>query len=364
MTKLIYGIGLTLAALAVSISPRPSFADSLDLGREAQVTSTVPANGDVNPYGVAFVPSEFHKGGTISPGDVLVSNFNNVKNLQGTGTTIVKFTPSRNGPVAPNGSAAVFFQGAPGLGLTTALGVLRRGFVIVGNTPTTDGTFATIQPGSLLFLDKSGNLLSQYTAVDGPWDLTVVDFDDHAIVFLSNVLNGTVTRLLLHVGPSGVTVHNQTTIATGYPFRSDSAALVVGPTGLAYKQSDDSLFVASTADNSIYRIPHAALRTSAVNKGVLVSQDNHLRGPLALARTDDVLIAANGDAVNGDVTQPSEIVHLSIQGHFLGQSNIDPAQGGAFGLALQFGSNAPKALAYVDDNASSLTVLSLDNSGK
>ena len=52
-----------------------------------RVVSTVPANGDVNPYGVAFVPNGFPTGGPLEPGDVLVSNFNNSANLQGTGTT-------------------------------------------------------------------------------------------------------------------------------------------------------------------------------------------------------------------------------------------------------------------------------------
>jgi hypothetical protein len=50
-------------------------------------SSTIPANGDVNPYGVAFVPDGFAPGGTITAGDVLVSNFNNGANQQGTGTT-------------------------------------------------------------------------------------------------------------------------------------------------------------------------------------------------------------------------------------------------------------------------------------
>src|ERR1700688_5290239 len=51
-----------------------------------RVVSTVPGNGDVNPYGVAFVPPGFPAGGTIRPGDILVSNFNSSANLQGTGT--------------------------------------------------------------------------------------------------------------------------------------------------------------------------------------------------------------------------------------------------------------------------------------
>src|SRR6516162_2196039 len=92
------------------------------------VANTVPPNGDVNPYGVAFVPRDFAPGGPLHPGDILVSNFNDASNVQGTGTTIVD--------VSPGGQTSVFFQGQAGLGLTTALGILKRGFVLVGNLPT------------------------------------------------------------------------------------------------------------------------------------------------------------------------------------------------------------------------------------
>jgi uncharacterized protein (TIGR03118 family) len=112
--------------------------------------STVPANGDVNPYGVAFVPQNFAGNGVLQPGDVLVSNFNNSTNTQGTGTTIVRIDSA--------GNQSVFFQGQPGLGLTTALGVLQSGFVIVGNVPNNNGT---IEQGSLLVLDANGNIVEQ-----------------------------------------------------------------------------------------------------------------------------------------------------------------------------------------------------------
>src|SRR5262245_32987331 len=77
-----------------------------------------PASPDQNPYGVAFVPDGFPSGGKISPGDILVSNFNNRKNIQGTGTTITAVA-------LPDGKTSTFFQGtfAPPTdgGLTTAL---------------------------------------------------------------------------------------------------------------------------------------------------------------------------------------------------------------------------------------------------
>jgi len=37
------------------------------------IVSTVPPNGDLNPYGVAFVPEGFQRGnGPLQPGDILV----------------------------------------------------------------------------------------------------------------------------------------------------------------------------------------------------------------------------------------------------------------------------------------------------
>src|SRR5215469_843309 len=120
-----------------------------------RVVSTAPANGDVNPYGVAFVPPNFPGGGTIHPGDVLVSNFNASSNLQGTGTTIVDVPP--NAPLTP------FFQGTPGLGLTTALNVLQKGFVIVGNFPSPTGDCTAAGTGSILVIDKNGHMVPSST---------------------------------------------------------------------------------------------------------------------------------------------------------------------------------------------------------
>src|SRR5450755_1044647 len=82
-------------------------------------SSTVPPNGDVNPYGVAFVPEGFPSGGALAAGDVLVSNFNNSDNLQGAGTTIIQLRPT--GSIAPPGTAVAFFSSTL-KGLSTALG--------------------------------------------------------------------------------------------------------------------------------------------------------------------------------------------------------------------------------------------------
>jgi len=343
-------------AISAASAPRAEAAPAF---LPAQVnSSTIPANGDVNPYGVAFVPDGFPRDGVIAAGDVLVSNFNNNANLQGTGTTIVQLRPG--GTLAPPGNAVTFFtSGLPGL--STALGVLRAGFVIVGNVPTADGTAATIGQGALQVIDRHGQLVQTWTDstfLDGPWDLAIDDEGGQAHVFVSNVLSGTVTRLDVAVFSASVKLLKKTTIAMGYTHAPNAAALVLGPTGLAYDEGEDTLYVASTADNAIYSIPNAAHARSAADRGDLVFADSHLRGPLALrlAPTGN-LLAANGDAVNGDVLHPSEIVEFTKRGNFVRAYNVDSSQGGAFGIDTLSDPDAPFNYAVIDDVTNNLSVV-------
>ncbi len=351
------------AALTTAISLTAAYAWADEDGAfipQLINSSTIPANGDVNPYGVAFVPEGFHGGGTIAAHDVLVSNFNNAANLQGTGTTIVKLTPT--GTLAPPGTADVFFTSSlPGL--STALGVLRAGFVIVGNVPTTDGTSATVGQGALQVIDRHGKLLNTWTDavfLNGPWDLALDDDGARAHIFVSNVLTGTVSRLDVAVTGATLALQHKATIAAGYAHRGDPAALVLGPTGLALDEATDTLFVASTADNAIYSVSHASSRSTAITKGQLVFMDAHLRGPLALRLAPNGnLIAANGDAVNGDVLHPSGIVEFTTHGRFVREYNVDASQGGAFGLDTIRDRDEDFNYAVIDDVTNNLSVYHL-----
>lgn len=319
--------------------------------------TTVPTSGDQNPYGVAFVPDGVAPGGLLVPGAVLASNFNASSNLQGTGSTIVQISPA--------GQTSVFFQGPSGLGLTTALGVLKSGVVLVGSLPTTDGQCDTVQPGALLIVDKHGRQigsLADSALLDGPWDLTVSNAGDNAVVFVSNVLSGTVTRLTLQVSSDGesVSLENAVQIGSGYGWRCDPAALVVGPTGLAYDAHSGRLYVASTDDNAIYSIENAAGRQTDAGVGRPVYADPaHLHGPvgLALTPTGD-LLATNGDAVNPDPNQTSELVEFTPSGRFVRELSVDPAPGAAFGIAVSAEGDSLK-LAFVDDALNVLNVWTL-----
>ncbi len=309
-----------------------------------RAVSTVPGNGDVNPYGVAFVPPGFPAGGTINPGDILVSNFNNSMNLQGTGTTIVDVPPTQ--PVFQ------FFGGTAPLGLSTALNVLVRGYVLVGNFPSTDGTCQNSSAGSILVIDKNGNLLSTITdpLIKGPWDSALFDEYGSAKFFVANGLNGTVVRIDLDVDKSSVSVKKITQIASSYTFACDPVTFVDAPTGLVYDAKKDILYVASTADNSVYAVYDAGDRHHDGGRGMLVYTDPvHLHGPLgmAMAPNGDLLVS-NNDVINSDPNQPSEIVEFTVGGKFVKQISMDPAQGGSFGLAVETMGHTAK-FAAVDD---------------
>ncbi len=180
----IFGPALSIGA------DKKAYIDKFD--NNDRIAFTVPANGDINPYGVAVVRRSV---GSLVKGNVLVSNFNNSSNFQGTGTTIVQVTP--------DGNTSVFAQIDPntapvcpgGIGLTTALVALRSGWVIVGSLPTTaNGSPATAQAGCLLVLNSNGQPVESIHGdpINGPWDMTAFEEGDWAALFVTNVLNGTV----------------------------------------------------------------------------------------------------------------------------------------------------------------------------
>ena len=273
------GAWLALGAGRASAAPFiGSFAPN-----PAPMASTVPSNGDVNPYGIVTVPRTV---GLLHRGDLLISNFNDSANLQGTGTTIVQIPP-RGGSLMP-GTAPLFAQIDPsmlggscpgGVGLTTALAVTRSGFVIVGSLPTSDGTSATAQAGCLLVLNSEGQVVETIAGgpINGPWDMIAVDRGPFVTLFVTNVLNGTVAQspavvnqgtvvrlTLLAIPGRRPSVVDERVIATGFPERTDPAALVVGPTGVALGHNG-TLYVADSAGNRVAAIPDALSRGRSFN---------------------------------------------------------------------------------------------------
>jgi DNA-binding beta-propeller fold protein YncE len=317
--------------------------------------STVPANGDLNPYANAIVPSGLPAGGNLRAGDILISNFNSSSNLQGTGSTVVDISRS--------GKQSVFYQGAPGIGLASAMGVLKRGFVIVGNIPITydsSGNEESVGKGSLIILDRFGRVAATLTnpnLIAGPWGMAVNDLGSKAQLFVTNVLNGTVTRIDLKLPKTGdkVTVTDMVQVGSGFSQQPNPAVFWLGPTGLAFNRKTGALYVASTNDNAIFAISDAAKTAGQSGTGAIVYQDPaHLRGPLGLTLAPNGdLLTTNGDAINPDPTQASELIEFTPSGQFVGQFSLASAQGAAFGTVVTI-SKGKLEVATVNDATNTL----------
>jgi len=346
--------------------PFLSHFDAVDL-----VASTVPANGDINPYGIAVIP---HSDGMLMRGNILISNFNNSNNLQGTGTTIVQ--------VSPQGAVTLFAQidasslggECPGgVGLTTALVVLKRGWVIVGSLPTTDGTSATAGAGCLIVLNSAGQVVETFmgAGINGPWDMTALDNENQALLFVTNVLNGDVTQGAPHIVNQGTVLRlaldvprngngapmlvSTTEIGSGFAETADPDALVIGPTGVGLG-SDGTLYVADSVNNRIAAIQDAATRTTTANTGVDVSTGGALNDPLGL------LVAPNGDIVTANGLD-GNLVEITPQGAQVVVDTVETATGAGslFGIAIGKGQ---RGLYFVDDGDNTLKIFTRQKKSK
>src|ERR1700689_4544044 len=128
------GIALFMAATAGGVGCGGGASFIGPFNTITTISTTVPKNGDGNPYGIARVPRST---GSLVEGQYLISNFNNGGNLQGTGTTIVQI--ARHGAFSLFATINASKVSCPGgIGLTTALVALKSGLVIVGSLPTAD----------------------------------------------------------------------------------------------------------------------------------------------------------------------------------------------------------------------------------
>ena len=371
-----YLVFVSVAAVALVWGRATAFGDDSasilkQLKNITVIASTVPANGDLNPYGIVEVKNTV---GNLQRGHVLISNFNNSGNLQGLGTTIMD--------VAPDGSITTFAQipamlpgPCPGgVGLTTALTVLRSGWVIVGSLPTSVGTAATAQAGCLLVLDNSGTLVETFSdpAINGPWDMTSIDSEEGARLFITNVLNGTVAaggavvnqgtvlRIDLVVSQAKMPkVASITEIGSGFSERTDPAALVIGPTGVglspacAEEEDDDcALYVADSLNNRIVAILNPLRRKGSAGTGLTVSTGGSLNDPLGLtvAPSGHILVVNGNDGFITEITPRGKQLAKVLLDNTGGPP---PGNGTLFGVTF----DPRRGVLFVDDGSNTLNSL-------
>jgi hypothetical protein len=360
--SLLAASGFVTIGLAGTASGTAGAASPPFLSRFTTVTtvaSTVPANGDVNPYGIVSVPMST---GNLVAGDTLVSNFNARSNLQGTGTTIVEISPSGTQTVFAHIHRSQLPGRCPGgVGLTTALTVLGDGYVGVGTLPVTNAGTGTPEAGCLIVVSPDGQPVETWAGsqINGPWDMAMVQSGNVDELFVTNVLNGTVAaagqpvnggtvvRLDINL-PAGKppVLFSSTTVAKGFTEELNSAALVLGPTGDAVNRFG-TLYVADPINSRIAVVPNATTRTTPMpGGGYTLTWGGSLNSPLGLT------LAPNGDilTVNGGDGNAVETTPLGKQ---VDTVQIDPlnAGGDLFGLIVAPNNNG---VLFVDDGDNTL----------
>jgi hypothetical protein len=342
-------LGLTPAAAA---EPK-GFLETIH--KHVTLTSSVTDNGDLNPYAVVVAPVT---SGKVEKDDVLVDNFNNISNLQGTGTTIVGYRPSTKQTYL----FAKVPQGLPqcpgGVGLTTAMTMLKTGWVIVGSTPSKDGTTATKGDGCLLVFAADGKLAAVWSGptINDPWgDMAVVDNGASATLFISMagfgipgpdvidpatklpvvIRKATVLRLELSIpdGKPPVLV-SQTVVGDGFAQRADRDNFLLGPTGLALGP-DNTLYVTDGLDNVITAIADATTRSGSAGVGKPVTQGGLLAWPLAMTWSPQGhLLVCNGK--DGRLVEVDPLAGKQIYAQWINndQAQSPPGNGDLFGIAM------------------------------
>jgi len=276
--------------------------------------------------------------------------------------------------IAADGTFSLFAQIDPtkvscpgGIGLTTALVALRSGFVIVGSLPTSNQGTVFTGAGCLIVLNSNGKVVETFSGhnINGPWDMTAVDGGFLAALFVTNVLNGTVAaggsvvhegtvaRLLLFI-PDGHAplLLDSTIVASGFPERTDPAALVIGPTGVAFDDDTGILYVADTLGNRIAAIPGALFRSHSAGTGSTVTQSGALNNPLGLALAPDHhILTANGD--DGNIVETNPFTGKQVAVKLVDNTGGPPPGSGAlFGLIA-----ASNGVYFVDDASNTFNLL-------
>jgi len=372
MRQMKLAAGVVAAAL---LSSPAAFAEGKGLletiHKHVTRTSTITDNGDLNPYAVVVAPAS---AGKIHKDDVLVDNFNNLSNLQGTGTTIVLYSPGSAKATTFAKLPQNLAQCPGGVGLTTAMTMLKSGWIIVGSTPSKDGTTKTKGQGCLIVLDANGQLATVWTGpnINGPWgNMALIDNGNTATLFVSMagfdvpgpevrdahgdsvvVNKSTVLRLDLTIADGKPPViAKQTVIASGLPSQADKDVFMIGPTGLALG-AGGVLYVSDTVGNRIIAIDNAATRSESAGAGREVTKDGLLKKPLALAMTPEGhLLACN--AKNGQLVEidPATGKQLYAQWIDTNQAQSPPGNGDLFGIAM---TPDGKGFYYVEDDVNTL----------
>ena len=316
------------------------------------IGSTVdPQNGDQNPYGLDVAKVD---AGLLRGGDLVVCNFNNAANVQGTGTTIVALHPQANAkPLRVAQNAALL--GCDALALAPTDTIWAAAFAANDNP----------------IVSSSGALVN--TLSTGPWHgpfgetFAPAHPPFVAAFYVSNARDGSIVRV--NIRPTGFTFD---VIATGFAVNNGAPGSILGPSGLQYDNQRDALYVIDGQDNSVTVLRHVSFIPAGglafkngTPSGVAaflvrrIFQGAPLNGPISSALLPD------GHLVIGNTLDPAGtnlLVEITRGGRLVATKNVDAGAAGAlFGLVATGSSDNDVKLYFNDDNDNTVKVLTIDN---
>jgi hypothetical protein len=337
------------ADLTLSAQPAGTASVLAGLGDEITIGSTVdPVSGDVNPYGldVAKVTA-----GKLTAGDLVICDFNDRANVQGTGNAIVALHPIP-------GSRPTHITNAEELTGCNALALAPNDFIWAADF--SDSNNPIVGPfGKLL------TTLSQF-----PWKrpfgeafASPLNANSVPAFYVSNAGDGTLVRVSIFPDHFGFM-----TIATGFPINHGVPGSILSPSGLNYQPNGDVLYVVDGTNDALYAISNVSsvgavgIRVNGLtfsgpdaSDARVVYHGAPLNGPISSA------ILPGGNIAVGNTLDPNGknlIVEISPAGKLLFVKNVDKGAAGAIFGMVATGTNATNAKLYFnDDNTNTLRVL-------
>lgn len=318
------------------------------LTKQIVIGSTVDSKfHQLNPYGLTVAPAS---AGDFKKGDLVVCNFNDKANVQGTGFTIVALHPKPGSkPLLVSSSKTLV--GCNALALSTGDDIWAAAFTANDNP--------VLSPTGVLEINIKGK------PFDRPFGQIFAQPKGGSPAFYAtDAGDGTVVRINLG-SPFTFDV-----IAKGFAINHGKPGSILGPSGLAYDPNGDQLYVVDGTNNTVVAFSKVS---SIPNGGVTVEKGGKtfkgpsahdarlvfagapLNGPISSA------LLFNGNLVVGNTGNPSGkniMVELSPTGKMLATRNVDKGASGAlFGMVATGTSAANTKLYFNDDNDNNLQVL-------
>ena len=336
-------IALTMALIACGnnnggITLPPPGTNTFNFHTITNIGSIVdPTNGDQNPYGLAIAPAT---SGLLTAGDIVICNFNNSANVQGTGTTVEFIHPT------PGSTGQRFAQGASLLGCG-ATAVLPDDRVAVTAKIAND----------VVIFTSSGATQTTFSGApfNGPWGAAYANSASKPAIYVANANDGSLVR----INVLGANTYSTETIATGFTVNGGAPGSIFAPYGMAYNPANDTLYIAETNTSKLVAI--AGISNVAAGGIAVSNNDSTFGGPsgssVSVVFSGSPLNNPLGDTLlaNGNIvlvnSSDNVMSDISTAGHVAGTLVLDAGPAGAlFSVAAATNAGGQQIVYFNDSN--------------